>query len=213
MSGADEIRWARRVPQRMIRRLYALDAKGIVDEELIDEVGYAFYARCESIRTVTEASRGRARCPRCGGLIRRVRNRELEMKQRVLECECGWEVTWGDYLKSYQRKQLHGGAAYPLFLEFLDKWPEQRSPRDKLLCIDALVHALHVNVIEAKDAIFARAGAVNVIEGKLSEVVDLLEDLAYSDLSTPGMRESAERWRATREEARQNWLRRQQRPG
>ena len=32
------IRWARRVEQHKIRRLYASDARGIVDEELIAEV-------------------------------------------------------------------------------------------------------------------------------------------------------------------------------
>ncbi|MBI5289694.1 MAG: hypothetical protein HY873_12045, partial [Chloroflexi bacterium] len=50
MAGADEIQWARRVKPEVIRRLYTRDAKGIVDEELIDEVGYAMYARCHSIR-------------------------------------------------------------------------------------------------------------------------------------------------------------------
>jgi hypothetical protein len=39
MAGADEIRWSRRVKPEMIRRLYTLDAKGIVDEDLINEVG------------------------------------------------------------------------------------------------------------------------------------------------------------------------------
>jgi hypothetical protein len=34
-------RWARRVEQEKIRRLYETDARGIVDDELIDEVGYA----------------------------------------------------------------------------------------------------------------------------------------------------------------------------
>ncbi|MEX2225792.1 MAG: hypothetical protein WEB52_05000 [Dehalococcoidia bacterium] len=43
MAGADEIKWARRVRPETIRRLYTLDAKGIVDDELIDEVGYAFF--------------------------------------------------------------------------------------------------------------------------------------------------------------------------
>ncbi len=36
MTGADEIRWARRVKPETSRRLYALDAKGITDEELIN---------------------------------------------------------------------------------------------------------------------------------------------------------------------------------
>ena len=65
MAGVDEIKWARRVRPETIRALYTLDAKGIVDEELIDEVGYAMLARCESIRTVTRAHSGRATCPRC----------------------------------------------------------------------------------------------------------------------------------------------------
>lgn len=202
MSGADEIQWARRVPQDKIRRLYTLDAKGIVDEELIDEVGYAMYARCESIRTVTQASQGRVACPRCGEIVRRVRERDRPLKERVLVSDCGWEATWGEYLRSYQKKQLHGGAAFPAFLEFLDAWPKQRAPRDKLLCIDALIHALHVNIVTQKEVLFARAAAVNVIEGRLRDVVALLEELAYGDGSTPGVREARERWKATIDEAR-----------
>lgn len=208
MAGEDEIQWARRVEPDKIRRLYTLDAKGILDQELIDEVGYAMYARCESIRTVTDASTGKVKCPRCGELVRRVRNRDLPMKERVLECECGWEATWGTFLKSYQRKQLHGGAAFPFFLEFLERWPNQRTPRDKLLEIDRLVHALHVNVIEDKEITFARAAAVNVIEGKLKDVVELLEELAYSDLSTPGIRNNAEHWREVRDQANASMARR-----
>jgi hypothetical protein len=56
MPSENELRWARRVQQDLIRRLYALDAKGIEDEELVNEAGYAMYARCESIRI--GASRG-----------------------------------------------------------------------------------------------------------------------------------------------------------
>jgi hypothetical protein len=57
--------WAPRLPQRLVARLYETDARGILDEELIDEVGYGLLARVESILTATEASRGRVRCPRC----------------------------------------------------------------------------------------------------------------------------------------------------
>jgi len=55
------IQWAKKVSPNKIRRLYNLDAQGIMDEELIDDVAYTFYARCESILTVTEASRGRVK--------------------------------------------------------------------------------------------------------------------------------------------------------
>jgi hypothetical protein len=53
------LQWAQRVSPAKIRQVYNLDAQGIMDEELIDDVAYAFYARCESILTVTEASMGR----------------------------------------------------------------------------------------------------------------------------------------------------------
>jgi hypothetical protein len=69
MAGADEIKWSKRVKPQSIRRLYALDAKGIVDEDLIDGVGYAMYARCLGIRAVTEAHAGRATCPRCAAPV------------------------------------------------------------------------------------------------------------------------------------------------
>lgn len=204
MAGADEVRWARRVPQHTIRRLYTLDAKGIVDEELIDEVGYAFYARCESIRRATEASVGRVTCPRCESVVRRKSGGKAE----PVACSCGWETTWGEYFKTYQGKQLHGGAAYPAFLAFLERWPSMRSPRDKLIEIDRLVHALHVNAIEQKELLFARSAAVNLIEGKLREVNELLEELAYGDAMTPELRRSREAWRDTRARASETMARR-----
>ena len=48
------IKWPLKVRPHKIRQLYENDAKGIVDEDLINDVGYALYARCEAIWTVTE---------------------------------------------------------------------------------------------------------------------------------------------------------------
>ena len=192
----EELKWARRVPQHVIKRLYTLDAKGIVDEELIDEVGYAMYARCESIRIATEAQGGRVTCPRCRAVIERALQRDGASKEQLLECECGWKATWGDYLRSYQRKQLSGGAAYPSFLEFLDVWPKRRTPRDKLLAIDTLVHACHV----AAHMPWARPAATNLIEGTASELAVFLDELAYGPNSTPGIGETRAAWQRLRAE-------------
>jgi hypothetical protein len=65
------VRWAPRVASAKIHKLYQTDALGIVDEELIDLVGVALFARCQSILTVTEAAAGRVACPRCGVIVRR----------------------------------------------------------------------------------------------------------------------------------------------
>ena len=186
MSGADEIRWARRVRQDKIRRLYLLDAKGIVDEQLIDEVGYAMYARCESIRVATEAHSGRPACPRCRSVME-----QRWRKDEALICECGWQATWGEYLKSYQGKQLHGGGAFPAFQEFLERWPKARAHRDKLLLIDRLLHACHGSARFGA----TRPAAVNLIEGRMPQVLELLDELAYSDLSTPGTAHTRAVWK------------------
>jgi hypothetical protein len=181
------------VSQDKIRRLYALDAKGIVDDELIDEVGYAIYARCESIRMVTEAHAGRAACRRCGAVL----THRWE-KSAPMMCECGWRTTWDEYLKSYQGKQLHGGTGYRAFLTFLAEWPRARRARDKLLAIDRLVHACHG---VAGRWSMARPAGVNLIEGNAHQVAALLDQLAYSDLSTPGLRQVRDEWRSKAEES------------
>ena len=187
MASQDDFRWARRVARDKIRRLYTLDAKGIVDEELIADVGYAMYARCESIRIATEAHMGRAACKRCGAVLRHTWN-----KEQALVCECGWETTWGAYFKSYQHKQLVGGNAYAAFLEFIERWRKARAPRDKLVLIDALVHACHVS---ARFGI-ARPAAINLIEGAASDLVAFLDEIAYADLGTPGTRAVRDEWQA-----------------
>ncbi len=193
MPVSGEIRWARRVPQHKIRRLYTLDAKGIVDEELIDEVGYAMYARCDSIRAVTAASVGRARCHGCGAVIRH----QWERDEPMVCGECGWRTTWREYLRSYQGKQLHGGAGFPAFVQFHERWPAARTPRDKMLLIDGLIHALHVNT--QKQVLFAHPAACNIIEGRMRDVVALLDELAYGDLSTPGLCETHAEWKRIRD--------------
>jgi hypothetical protein len=55
MSSDEKICWARHVSREKIRQLYRQDAQGIVDEELIDEVGTALYARCQSILLLSSA--------------------------------------------------------------------------------------------------------------------------------------------------------------
>ena len=69
MSGNTDYQlpvWAHRVRKSWIARLYRSCGEGLLDEELIDAVGFALYARCVSMLQVTEAVHGRPPCPRCG---------------------------------------------------------------------------------------------------------------------------------------------------
>jgi hypothetical protein len=45
--GGVDIRWAHKLRPEKLRRLYELDAQGLADAELIDEVGDTLYSRCE----------------------------------------------------------------------------------------------------------------------------------------------------------------------
>ena len=63
-QGRNEIRWTPRVPKAKIRRLYEADAQGIVDQELLDDVGTTLFARCQDILTIKAARMGHVRCDR-----------------------------------------------------------------------------------------------------------------------------------------------------
>ena len=186
MSLDNELRWAKKVRPDLIRRLYRADAQGISDIELIDDVGYALLVRCESILTCTEAHSGRATCPRCKAKI--AHNGD---KLASLICSCGWETHWGTYLASYQHRGLVGGLALPAFVRFAEQWPRARTDRDKMLLIDALIHACHVDVRFGA----TRPAASNLIEGTPKELLAFLDELAYSDLSTPGVHGTKVAWR------------------
>lgn len=94
-----KIQWAPRVPRELIRRLYENDANGTPDDVLVDDVAWRLFERCQDILRVTEAADGRATYPVCEGVISHDGGR-----QTVLECGCGWGLSWLEYQASYQKK-------------------------------------------------------------------------------------------------------------
>jgi len=187
--------WAPRVTQREIQRLYDTDAKGIYDEDIIDEVGYGLLARCESFLEANEATAGRARCPRCSAVVAHSCRRE-----EILRCDCGWELTWGEYFKTIQHMQLSGAEPVrKLFRTFAKEFPSARTSQEKTLAIDRLIHGFHGNYKktsydEDPEGGPTRPVAVNLIEGRLREVVAFLDQLTYGDKSTPGTKENYSQW-------------------
>ena len=190
--------WAPRVKPELIRRLYAGEAAGLLDGELLDEVFYAMRARCESILTVTEASAGRVQCPSCAALVLR-RVGSGEQREMMLCAACGWTLTWGEYLKTYQGKQLHGGGALPAIHAYLEGGREARTPQHKLLLIDALLHAYHWEAAQNP----TRPVAVNMIQGTINSVVALLEELGFG--SDPQMRATYLEWQENVRRVEQRW--------
>jgi hypothetical protein len=185
--------WAPRVTQQEIRRLYQTDAMGIYDEELIDEVGYGLLARCRSFVDAVSALCGRARCPSCAAFVTH------DGKQAtVLRCECGWELTWGEYLETIRRKQLSGAEpVLDQFGAFIAAFPEARTPQEKTILIDQLLHGFHLYYKTKQPT---RPVAINLIEGRLNEVVAFLDDLTRGENSTPGVATNYARWDANIQE-------------
>jgi ribosomal protein L37AE/L43A len=170
------LRWAPRISRDKVRLFYEAAADGVLSEELIHEVGTALHRRCQNIVTVTEAHMGgRVPCPSCGHVIRRRGGSD-----QVLRCRaCSWNLPWQDYFRSYHKKQLVGGNAIEVFKGFVRRWPESKSRTDKVLLIDELIHQCHYDARLGP----TRPVAVNLIEGKLSQVRAFLDELAEGPLA------------------------------
>jgi ribosomal protein S27AE len=182
-----EVRWAPRVNPNKIRRLYETDARGIVDDELIEEVGFAFYSRCRSILTATEAHAGRVECPRCGSIVLHHGDRNA-----LIRCDqCSWQVRWGDYFKTYQDKHLHGGGAVWAFRSYIEEFTKARSSRERMLAIDRLIHVFHCELVQDP----VRSVGVNLIYGKNTrEVTEFLDRLTYGEATSPELKETKVAW-------------------
>ncbi|MEX1253120.1 MAG: hypothetical protein WEE64_02140 [Dehalococcoidia bacterium] len=180
------------MPRELIRRLYEREALGVLDEELVDEVAFAFYARCRSIIRATEAARGHAACGACEHIIEHsVRGAE------VLRCDrCGWEITWREYRSSFQGKYLITGNPGGAFTEYPRRLEAVRTPQERMLAIDWLVHQVHSWTLDREQPI-GRPTAVNLIEGNETKVVAFLDELAAGLSASPEEKESYSAWRRT----------------
>ena len=199
-SGRADVTWAARVPREKIRRLYESDARGLLDEELLDDVGISLYVRCDDILTVKAAREGAVKCPRCARLGRttmlpRLRHKG-DVRDQPIRCpDCSWRTTWGEYAKSFKRAQLHSGGAVPAFETYLREYPRARSPKEKLLVVDRLIHEFHYSLRQFPDHP-TRPAAVNLIEGKMTAVIAFLDELTYGSELPRAVRERQAAWKA-----------------
>src|SRR5262249_15652677 len=171
------------------------EARGLVDEQLIEEVGIALLLRCRSILAATEAHAGRAACARCGAIIPHTGH-----KAEVLTCRgCGWRTTWGAYFKPYQDRQLHCGGALCAFKAYGDMYERAASAQGRLLLIDRLLHNFHGELANN----CTRPAACNLIGGKLSDVLEFLDSLTYG--AAPELEQQQAAWREKAESF--GWMR------
>jgi hypothetical protein len=193
MPNEDSFHWARRVSRRDIQRLYESDARGLLDEELLDRVHYAIYARVCDMFEVREAQQtGRVKCRACGAFVPQPYRMGTRNKGNVLKCDqCGWQVTCGEFYDSYTGGSMLPGSVADLFEAYLARFAAVRTPSDKMLLVDWLIHQFHVMQGVANGPV-----GKNVIQGTADQVRSLIETLANGPGSTPGL-SSREEWQAT----------------
>lgn len=182
--------WSRRVKMSKIKRLYEDDARGFHDEKLIDDVGFTLLCRCESFIAANEAVGGRPLCPEC--------NEVAGLEGNVAVCPCGWRLPWAAYFKTIQHKQLSGGEdVMGPFRDYVKAFPTARSPREKMVLIDQLIHGFHgyLETLGTEEEDVRRPVGVNLIEGKMGVVVRFLNELTYGPQSTPGLADTYRQWR------------------
>ncbi len=198
--------WAPRVTREKIRRLYEGEAAGLLDEQLCDDVAWAIWERCRDILIVTRAHTGEATCPRCESIVHHGWKHDVRMS-----CACGWSMTWGAYLKTYQRKQLHGGGSVPWVEEFVDALPTVKSPREQILLVDRLINRWHWDLKhpEPNEKVPApsRPTATNVIGGTGREILAFLDELAGLALGDPQLQANREAFETNRSASYSWWHR------
>jgi len=188
------IRWAPRLRTDHLIALYESNASGVLDPDLVDKVGWRLWERlCDVIRV----SDGKVRCPVCRCEFQvRIPGEEPDT---VKTCPgCGWRVTAGEWHKSWEHQGLNGKCEE--FEHFVRSYPRAATASQRMILIDAAVHALHVS---ARLDLFGNFAARNFLEGSRPKIVALLEELA--DGPGSAIAEGApRRWEAARDQYRAN---------
>lgn len=197
-TGPSAVRWPPRVRKSQLRRLYASIPTDRLDEKLLDDVGISLYMRCRAILTVSRARKGEVLCPVCdrAGHEQYITRSTRYDPEQLIHCpQCSWQITWADYQHTFQRRQFNEGGAGDGFRRYLEQYPKCRTAWEKMLAIDLLIHEFHFSLRTDPDRP-TRAACVNLIEGKLADVVACLNEISGVADTRPEMAETHKAWKA-----------------
>lgn len=160
--------WPGKLDIYKLNKLYNLDAKGIHDEVLADEIGLALYLRCKYGKEDMELmEKNRIRCHGC--------NNELAGKTDFRQCECGYQYSYREYRRSFRRNNMPTGSAGKIFDNYMKKWSMAKNYNEKIVLIDTLLHEFHLSLISGATH---RPVAMNFIDGTRKQVDWVITNLA-----------------------------------
>ncbi len=164
-------KWCPKVSRSDIIRLYDSDAKGMLDHDLLEDVGLTIYLRCKKSKEIYDLmEKGKIKCMACDQIL---------SGEGELSCKCGRKYTYHAYRKSYRENNMPRGAASPIFDKFVKDWELAVSPQVKMRLIDNLIHEFHMAEISGNQG---RPVGVNLIQGTKSQIVKLICDLASGNI-------------------------------
>lgn len=164
----NKFHWPGKLNLTMLRKLYLLDAKGIGNEELADDIGLALLLRCQYGRSDIELMNQNAiRCHHCGKIIYGTTD--------FRECSCGYQYSYKEYRRSYHRNNMPSGAASKIFNQFVIDWPGAKSYKDKMILIDGLLHEFHLSLVSGT---VHRPVAMNFIDGSRQKIEEIITGLS-----------------------------------
>jgi hypothetical protein len=176
-------KWAAKIRPELIARLYESEARGPVDDELLDRVGIALLLRVES---TLQYGRNQVRCPACRTVF--------TVGADPVSCPgpgCTWQTTCAVYYSTRRHRDLNIANAHAAFESVATAYPTARAAADRMRLIDRLIHEFHW---DGKHGVPNRSVGNNLIEGRHEDVVAFLDAL-----SANGREESKEQWREVTE--------------
>jgi hypothetical protein len=163
--------WLPKITRKELIQLYSADMKGLPDEELADEIGFTLYARCVQGRdTWIDIKAGQIKCHHCKST--------LYYAKGLIQCDCGYQYLFRDYMRSFRKENMPSGAATHIFNAFITDWERAYDYQQKMRLIDNLIHEFHINLTSGAKGRFV---GINLIEGTKKQISDLILTLAYGD--------------------------------
>ena len=167
----NRFRWSPKLSRQKLKRLYDNDAKNIRDEELLDDVGFTLFARCLQGRDEGALkNNGQLKCHNCREIL------QAKSRDMLMECPCGQQYIFKDYMRSFRKNNMPSGAATHIFNAFIDDWQRVKGYSTKMALVDKLVHEFHINL---NSGVKGRFVGINLIEGTKKQIGDLINELAY----------------------------------